>query len=345
MAEQQKLINRKGRVVAPGKIDFITSNVTELGPGQVLIKIISSSICGSDLHIFKGKHPVVSLPATIGHEFAGDVIAVGKDVQTVTVGDRVTVEPVIVCGKCEACRHGEYGYCENISFTYRNGDGAMADYITVFEPYVYKLPGHLSYDGGALIEPLAVATHAVRRAGIQLGEKVLIIGAGAIGLLTAALCRRTGASEVAIVDFSAARLKLALELGATTAIHPEEQDVLEKVHTLTDGRGMDKTFECVGRESTFRQAMMALKKNGLATIVGIFEEKEIQIPVTRFITHEIKVQGSQSYCWDFPAALKMSEEIPIEKLITHTFKLAELQQALETSLDKNSGSVKVILKP
>ena len=90
---------------------------------------------------------------------------------------------------------------------------------------------------------------------------------------------------------------------------------------------------------------MALKKNGLATIVGIFEEKEIQIPVTRFITHEIKVQGSQGYCWDFPVALKMSEEIPIEKLITHTFKLAELQQALETSLDKNTGSVKVILKP
>lgn len=345
MAEKQICTNRIGRVVAPGQVDFITREVPDPGPGQVLIKIVSSSICGSDLHIFKGKHPAVALPVTIGHEFAGDVIAVGDGVETVAPGDRVTVEPVIVCGKCPACRHGEYGYCQNISFTYRNGDGAMAEYITVFEPYVYKLPDHLSYDGGALIEPLAVATHGVRRAGIALGEKVLILGGGAIGLLVAALCRRNGAAEVAVVDFSPARLKMALELGATTVINPGEQDVLKVVGELSDGVGMDKTFECVGRESTFVQAMMALKKNGLATIVGIFEAKEIQIPVTRFITHEIKVQGSQGYCWDFPVALEMCGEIGLEKLITHSFGLDELQQALETSLDRDSGAIKIIIKP
>lgn len=345
MATKQGLTNRIGRVVAPGKVDFIGREVSPPGPGQVLIKIISSCICGSDLHIFKGKHPAVTLPVTIGHEFSGNVIAVGNGVETVAAGDRVTVEPVIVCGKCQACRHGDYGYCEHISFTYRNGDGAMADYITVFEPYVYKLPDYLSYDSGALIEPLAVATHAARRADIKLGEKVLVIGAGAIGMLTAAVCRKMGASEVAIVDFSPARLKLASELGATTAINPKDQDVLEMVANITGGTGMDKTFECVGREATLGQAMMALKKNGLATVVGIFEEKEIRIPVTRFVTHEIKVQGSQGYCWDFPVALEMSREIEIEKLITHTFKLDALQQALETSLDGGSGAVKVVLKP
>lgn len=344
MTEKVKIPNRIGRVVAPGKVDFIENEVSEPGPGQVLIKIISSCICGSDLHIFKGKHPAVTLPVTIGHEFSGKVVAVGNGVETVAVGDRVTVEPVIICGKCRACRHGEYGYCEHLSFTYRNGNGAMADYITVFEPYVYKLPDHLSYDGGALIEPLAVAAHAARRGDVKLGEKVLVIGAGAIGILTAALCRRMGAGEVAIADFSAARLKLALELGATTAINPREQDVLEVAAKLTGGTGMDKTFECVGKESTFYQAMMALKKNGLATIVGIFEEKEIQIPVTRLITHEIKVQGSQGYCWDFPVALETSREINIEKLVTHTFQLDALQQALETS-SEDSKAVKVIIKP
>lgn len=345
MIEEQARVNRIGRVVAPGKVEFIERVVSDPGPGQVLIKIVSSCICGSDLHIFKGKHPAVELPVTIGHEFAGKVIAVGSGVETVKVGERVTVEPVIVCGKCQACRHGEYGYCEHISFTYRNGDGAMADYITVQKPYIYRIPDHLSYDGGALIEPLAVAAHAVRRADIKLGEKVLIIGAGAIGILTAALCRKIGASEVAITDFSTARLKLAVELGATTAINPQEQDVLETVANLTGSVGMDKTFECVGRESTFEQAMLVLKKNGLATVVGIFEEKEIRIPVTRFITHEIKVQGSQGYCWDFPVALAMSREINIEKLITHRFPLDALQQALETSLDRDSGAIKVILKP
>jgi 2-desacetyl-2-hydroxyethyl bacteriochlorophyllide A dehydrogenase len=339
------LKNRVGRVIEPGKVDFLLRTVDEPKEQQVVIKIASSAICGSDLHIFKGKHPSAPLPVTIGHEFAGEVVAVGSKVSKVKIGDRVTVEPVIICGKCHACRTGNYGYCENISFTYRVGDGAMADYITVEEPYVYKLPEHLSYSAGALIEPLAVAVHAVRRADIKLGEKVLVIGAGAIGILVAALCRRRGAAEVAIADFSQKRLNIALELGATMAINPSKQNVYDVVSKITDGVGMDKTFECVGLEATFNQAMMALRKNGLATIVGIFENPNITIPATRFITHEIRVQGSQGYCWDFPIALEMSKEIDLEKLITHTFKLEDLQQALETCLDRDSGALKVIIHP
>jgi len=339
------LKNRVGRVVEPGKVDFLIRTVEEPKSHQVVIKIVSSAICGSDLHIFKGKHPSAPLPITIGHEFAGEVIAVGNEVSKVKVGDRVTVEPIIVCGKCYACRSGNYGHCENISFTYRNGDGAMADYITVEEPYVFKLPEHMSYNAGALIEPLSVAVHAVRRAEVKLGERVLVIGAGAIGILIAALCKRCGATEIAIADFSQKRLNTALELGATVAINPSEQDICDAVYEITKGVGMDKTFECVGVEATFNQAMMALRKNGLATIVGIFENPNITIPATRFITHEIKVQGSQGYCWDFPIALEMSKQIDLEKLITHTFELDNLQQALETCLAKDSGALKVIVKP
>ncbi len=341
----KKLINRVGRVVEPGKVDFLIRTVDEPKPYQSIVKIISSAICGSDLHIFKGKHPSAPLPVTIGHEFAGEVVAIGSQVCKVKIGDRVTVEPVIVCGECYACRTGNYGYCENISFSYRRGDGAMADYITVGESYLYKLPEHLSYNAGALIEPLSVAVHAVRRADIKLGEKVLVIGAGAIGLLTAALCRKNGATEVAIVDFSQKRLKMALELGATIAINPSEQDVYDAVEKITNGVGMDKTFECVGLETTFNQAVMSLRKNGLATIIGIFEKPNITIPATRFITHEIKVQGSQGYCWDFPIALEMSKEIDLERLVTHKYKLQDLQHALETSLDRESGAVKVIINP
>jgi len=344
MMDGKIIMNKIGRVVEPGKVDFISKVVTDPGPGQVLIKIVSSSICGSDIHIFKGKHPSAKLPVTIGHEFSGLIAAVGSGVEDLVIGDRVTVEPVIACGKCKACRSGDYGYCENISFTYRNGDGSMANYITVSKQNVFKLPDYLSYDSGALIEPLAVATHAVRRADIKLGEKVLIIGGGAVGILIAALCRRNGASEVVIADHSPKKLNIALELGATVAINSNEEDVLETVNKLTEGTGMDKTFECVGRESTFIQAMMSLRKNGLATIVGIFEEKEIKIPVNRYITHEIKVQGAQGYCWDFPVALELSKEIQLEKLITHSFKLEELQEAIETILDRKNGAIKVVIK-
>ncbi|WP_101910975.1 zinc-dependent alcohol dehydrogenase [Marasmitruncus massiliensis] len=338
-------MSRVGRVAEPMKVDFLNRSVPAPAEGQVVIKVVSSAICGSDLHIFKGKHPAVPLPVTIGHEFSGDVAAVGAGVTEVQVGDRVTVEPCLVCGKCEACRHGNYGYCEQISFTYRQGDGAMADYVTVQAPYVYRLPDDLSYDAGALIEPLSVATHAVRRADIKLGETVLVIGAGAIGMLIAAICKKSGAAKVIIADHSDVRLKMALELGATDAVNSKEEPLEAALARLTGGKGVDKSFECVGLEATFVQAMMALKQNGLATIVGIFENPNIVIPASRFVSGEIRVQGAQGYCWDFPIALKLSRELNLEKLITHVFPLDDLQKALETCLDRNAGSVKVLLKP
>ena len=338
--------NRLGRVVSPKVVDFIERPVHEPGDDEIIIKIVSSAICGSDMHIFSGRHPSVPLPVTIGHEFSGDVIVTGKAVTRFREGDRVTVEPCITCGKCDACRHGNYGYCEQISFTYRNGDGAMANYITIKEPYVYHLPEHLSYNAGALIEPMSVATHAVRRADIRLGEKVLVIGAGAIGILVTALCKQSGAGEILVCDYSAPRLAMAREFGATATVNPGEGGNLEKsVLEMTGGTGMDKSFECVGRASTFTQAMTGIRRNGLATIVGIFEEPDITINAMRFITHEIRVQGSQGYCWDFPIALKMSERIDLDRLITHVFPLDELQKALETCFDPKAESIKIILKP
>ena len=337
--------NILGQVAEPGKVRFLEREVQSPGEGKVIVEIVASAICGSDLHIFKGKHPAAPLPVTIGHEFSGNIIAVGEGVTKLSVGDRVTVEPVLVCGKCQACRTGSYGYCENISFTYRNGDGAMARYITVEEPYVYKLPENLSFNAGALIEPLAVAAHATRRAEITMGESVVVIGAGAIGLLITALCQKRGVQNIAVVDFSAARLALAQEYGASLLINPAEQDVDKALEDWTGGKGADKSFECVGLETTFRQAMMCLRKNGLATVVGIFEQTEITIPATRFITHEIKVQGSQGYCWDFPLAIAVSGELELESLVTHEFPLSELQKALETCMNREAGAIKVLLHP
>ncbi len=341
----KNLINTIGRVSAPGKVDFSTCNLDEPECDQIVVKIVSSAVCGSDLHIFKGKHPSAPLPVTIGHEFSGDVIAVGSAVQHIKVGERVTVEPVITCGKCKACKTGNYGYCENISYTYRNGDGAMAKYITVKAAHVFRLPSHLSYDTAALIEPFAVAVHAVKRANIALGEHVMVLGGGTIGLLTAALCRKSGASKVIVADHSPEKLAMALSLGATSVINTSKNDLYSELAGITDDGLVDKSFECVGVQDTLVQAMRCLRKNGLATILGIFEDQDVRIPVSLFVSHEIKVQGSQGYCWDFPTAIELSKDIALEKLITHTFNLTDLQQALETSLDRTSGAIKVIVKP
>lgn len=337
------ITNHVGEVYEPFQTRFLERKIEGLAPDEVLVKIRASAICGSDLHIARGLHPSAPLPVTIGHEFSGDVIAVGSEVTNARVGQRVTVEPCIVCGKCDACRHGNYGYCEHISYTYRMGDGAMADYIAVKEPYVYELPDYLSYETGALIEPLSVATHAVRRADIRLGETVLIIGAGAIGMMVAAMCRRSGAARIIIADFSDARLKMALEVGATDAVNSGRVDLEEEVRRLTGGKGVDKSFECVGRESCFLQAIMTLKANGTCTVVGIYEKPMVTFPASRLVTHEIHIQGAQGYCWDFPIAIAAARDLPMEKFVTHTFPMPELQQALETALDPKSGSIKVVL--
>lgn len=342
----ETLKSRVGRVVSEGRTDFFTREVAAPNADEVVIRIRASALCGSDLHTFVARHPSVPLPATIGHEFSGDIAAIGSAVSGLSIGDRVTAEPCEACGVCDSCLKGEYGSCDKLSFIYRRGDGAMADYITLKAKSVFPLPDAISYEAGALVEPLAVAVHAVRRADVRLGETVLVLGAGAIGMLVAALCRRMGAKEVIISDMNAFRLGMANELGATRTVNPGQGEGLEEaVMAATKGKGVDKSFECVGREQTFVQAMTLLKKQGTATIVGIFEQKEISIPVMRIVNSEIRVQGAQGYCWDFPAALQMAEELGLDRLVTHRFPLERLQEALETASDRSVSSVKVILKP
>ena len=335
--------NLIGQIYEPYRVRFLERDVRPLRPDEILVKIRASAICGSDLHIARGLHPSVSLPATIGHEFSGDVVEIGAAVTKINIDMRVTVEPCIVCGACDACRHGEYGYCEHINFIYRNGDGAMADYVIVKEDYVYELPSYLDYETGALIEPLAVATHAVRRANIRLGETVLIIGAGAIGMMVAAMCRKSGAAQIIISDLSDHRLALAKKIGADITINSAREDLTDAISRLTKGKGVDKSFECVGLETCFLQSIMTLKRNGLATIVGIYEHPEVTFPASRLVTHEIKIQGAQGYCWDFPIALAAAKDIPLKTFITHRFPMNELQKALDTALDRSSGSIKIIL--
>jgi len=337
--------NRLAIVQEPYKVAFIEKDIPDIKQNEVLIKVRSSAICGSDLHIYKGKHPSVNLPSTIGHELSGDIVSLGANVNEFYLGDRVTFEPLINCTVCEDCKRGNYGYCENINFAYRVGNGALAKYIIAQANHVFRIPDELSYDSGALIEPLSVAIHAVRRADVKLGDRVAIIGSGAIGILIAAICARIGAGIVLISDLSDFRLQKAIEMGATHAINSQMDDLLDYGRKLTNNLGMDKTFECVGLETTFTQAFSLLRKNGLMTVVGIYEQPKIMINVANFVNNEVRVQGSQGYCWDFPIAINMAKKIPLDKLITHHFNLSELQSALDLLVNKSVDSIKIIVNP
>jgi threonine dehydrogenase-like Zn-dependent dehydrogenase len=221
----------------------------------------------------------------------------------------------------------------------------MADYFVADQRYTYKLPAEMSYEAGALIEPLAVAVHAVKRARIGVGEKVVIIGAGPIGILVCAVCKAAGAQEIIVSDIAEVRLQMACAMGATRIVNSLNESVVDVVREMTGGRGLSRSIECVGSEKTFEQAMRCLSKGGVATIVGIFEQPVIQVPATLFVSQEITVQGAQGYCWDFETALALTKVIDLGRLVSHVFPLEEVDRALKTALDREAKPVKIVLKP
>ena len=333
-------------VTAPGKVEFQERRLPELSPRDVLIKMRAAAICGSDLHIFKGKHPAAPLPVAVGHELSGEVLTIGKSVSRVKEGDRVVVEPVIICGKCYFCRRGEYHLCTDISFQYRRGQGGFSPYFVADEDWVHLLPSNVSYEEGALVEPLSVAIHAVKKGGIRLGHSVAIFGAGAIGLLALVLSRLSGAGETFVVDVQAHRLKKAKELGAFEVFDNSKANAVEAIFERTSQLGVDRSFEAVGLEGPLIQALKVLKKGGVSVLVGLFENPEIKIPANIFVQKEISLTGSQGYCWDFQTALKMleGERLKLKEFITHVLPLSSLQEPFDLLMDPGSKAIKVIIR-
>jgi len=334
-------------ISAPGKIEFRELDVREPGNDEVMIKVAAAAICGSDIHLFKGKHPSVQLPSAVGHELSGEVIKTGREVTRFKEGDRVTVEPVIACGYCEYCQRGQYHLCANISFQYRKGQGAFAQFFYAPEKRTYKLPDSLSFEEGALIEPLAVALHAVKKSGIRLGYSVAVFGAGAIGLLVCSLVNRAAGSSVFCVDVSDFRLQKALEMGATRTINNSVENALQVIQSATHDSGVDLAFEAVGREQTLAQALESVRKGGSVILLGIFEETETRLPVHLFIQREISLAGSQGYAWDFEDAIALAENghVPLKKLVTHKFALEDLQKGFDLLLTPGNQAVKVEMHP
>src|SRR5512142_2407724 len=293
---------RMAVVRAPGQEEFQERCLPELGDSDVLVQIKAAAICGSDLHVFKGLHPSAALPVTVGHEAAGQVIEIGKAVTKHAVGNRVTIEPIITCGNCDFCQRGLYHLCTSVSFKYRQGQGAFAPYFVASEERIHRLPDNISYEEGALVEPLSVALHAVKKSGIRVGQSCAVFGAGAIGLLVAMLAKRITGSKVFVSDINPFRLQKAAEIGVST-LNSREVDPLPVILEQTGQLGVDHSFEAVGLEATLVQALKCLKKGGSATLIGIFEKPDAVLPINMFVQREITLAGSQGYCWDFQDGL------------------------------------------
>ncbi len=333
-------------IPAPGKIDFYEKPLRNPRQHEVLIKVHTAAICGSDLHLFKGRHPSVSLPAAVGHELAGEVVGFGRRVTGFKDGERVTVEPVIACGSCYYCLRGKYHLCSNISFQYRQGQGAFAEYFYAPENRTYKLPEGVSCEEGALIEPLSVALHAVKKSGIHIGQSSAVIGAGAVGQLVAQLVNNHTGIKPFVADINEFRVQKAIDLGANGVFTSRKEDLKERIMSATDKLGVDCAFEAVGLETTLVQALEVVKKGGKVTLLGIFEEPAPKIPINLFVQREISLTGSQGYAWDFDDAITLASEkrIKLSELITTRLPLNQLQKGFDLLMQPQNNQIKVIIE-
>ena len=336
---------RRAEITAAETIELKQVEKRAPEPGEVLIKIKVSAVCGSDMHIYSGRHPYVKLPTTIGHELSGVVEAAGAEVKGVKPGDRVCVEPLITCGTCHYCRRGRYDYCENLRLKYRSGNSAYADYYYADEQWVHKLPDNVSFDEGALMEPLACTVHAAIKAGIRLCDSVCVMGDGPIALMLARLSVVSGATRVYVLGLLERNLELAKQFGAIPMKSCMES--IEEIRRQTGGRGVDVAFEAVGAPATFNQTISVVKRGGKAVIFGIFEQDFNARPLVDAMVREVEVIGTSSYCWDFQRGLELvaSGRVDVKPLITHRFKLEDVKAAMDVKRDPSQQPLKIILEP
>jgi L-iditol 2-dehydrogenase len=334
------MMNRAAVLTRPGEIVVEDRPLPEPGPREVLVEVTSVGVCGSDVHYFQhgriGPH-VVRAPLVLGHESAGRVAAMGEGVTKHAVGDRVTLEPGVPCGRCEQCRAGRYNLCPDVSFFATPPvDGAFTNHVAIHEDFAFALPDTLTDDAGALMEPLSVGIWACRKAGVRAGDRVLVTGAGPIGLLAMQVARACGATEVEVSDVNEHRLAMAERTGATRAFRagddePSVADVL---------------IECSGHPAALRAGIAALRPAGTAVIVGMGPQDTAEVPLSLIQNRELWLTGTFRYANTYPTAIALAAtgRVDLEAIITGHFGLDETQDALRAGLE-DPHSVKAMVHP
>ncbi|MBE7473235.1 MAG: galactitol-1-phosphate 5-dehydrogenase [Anaerolineae bacterium] len=294
-------------------------------PDGVLLKVKSVGVCGSDLHGYTGQSGRRVPPLIMGHEVTAEVVEVGATVKGLPLGSRVAIQPVEFCGVCPQCLAGRRNVCEKRRLMGMNVPGAYAEYVTWPASNLFQLPDILSYEDGALAEPLSVAVHAVSLAHIRPYDTALVVGAGPIGLLTLAVLKLTGLSRIAVSDTSDARLELARELGAQVTINPTQQNARQVVNEFTNGGGVDLAFEAVGISATAQQSLEVTRNNGTVVWIGN-NQRLIEVDMQAIVTRELRVIGSYGMNdEDFQRSLRLLADgrIPTGQLINRRASLSE----------------------
>ena len=319
------------------------------GPNEAIVKVHACSICGSDLHAFHGKHPRLVFPRVLGHEFAGEIVALGREVRGLREGQRVCCDIDISCGRCGPCRAGRSNICENLRTMGFDRDGAYAELAAVADFNLYPLPDNVSYDQASAVQVLGIGYHAVAHRSRALeGENVGVIGAGPVGIGAALVAQSIGA-RVAILDVLDYRLALASRLGIAHALNARDADLREWALGLTNGNGFDKVLECVGgfQQQTVVDATSMVRRGGLITIVGTFPENSATIPIAYLKDREIDINFSRGNFQAFAPCLDLiaSGAIDPDGYISHRFPLDRAEEALRLLEARDVEAHKVVLHP
>jgi L-iditol 2-dehydrogenase len=330
---------------APHKVTIREAPAPEPGAGEALLAPERVGICGSDMHAWHGLHPFITPPVVPGHEFSATVCS-APDGSGLSHGDRVTVEPNLICGVCRNCRAGRYNICDTLKVIGCQTPGAMADFLTVPVDKIIPLPEAMGLEEACLIEPLAVGIHALKRARFQPGESVLILGAGTIGLMCLQAAKAMGAGVKMITDLQDWRLERAQTLGAGATFRADDPDLRAAVRRVAGPDGADIILECVGYPAAMRAAVEASRKGGRIVVVGVHGEP-VDLNVGLIQDWELDVYGSLMYTReDFEQALDLISRgrVETQSFITHRFPLEEAARAYETLDDPDARALKALIQ-
>ncbi|WP_422124350.1 zinc-binding dehydrogenase [Planococcus sp. X10-3] len=313
---------------------------------EVVIKVKTAGICGSDIHTYKGLHPFRKPPVIIGHEIAGEIVEVGNEVTKFHVGDRVTVEPQVGCGQCEYCLNGNVNLCKSRTAPGLGGwYGTMAEYFVTPEQTVFKLPDTLSFEDGVLVEPLAVGVHAVRKGNIGIGDKVAILGAGPIGLLAMTAANAAGATTTLVTDILEYALEGATKMGATHAFNiNKKSDWVSEAKDLAGGE-FDVILVAVGIPGIIDQALSLLRKGGRIVTIAMFNGDQT-FNIHNLQNQEKEIVGCMTYNREDTLTaidLLASGKINTNAIISHRLSYEEAGHGFEIVEKKEDSSLKVIV--
>jgi 2-desacetyl-2-hydroxyethyl bacteriochlorophyllide A dehydrogenase len=334
-------------------ISFLNKPVPEIGPGEVLLKVEYCGICGSDVHAYSNG-VAMQVGTVMGHECSGVVSQVGANIQNVRLGDRVWVKPGAPCGECYWCRKGKYMYCPQ-GFERAMGltpkyDGAFAEYVLVRYPHemLFKLPSNVSFEEAALIEPLSVALHGVKVSRFKMGDRVVIVGAGMIGLGVLQYVRLGGAEKIIVLEKSQRKFQISKLIGADVVLDPvsEGDNLPRRIFELTNGIGADVVFECSGATSALQNTINYVSSGGQIILIGL-HEKELPFNFWTLLHREVELKGSLGFineCDDVLRNLK-AKKIRTDNLISDVISLADIEEKGFKRLLSSQDIVKILVRP